>query len=273
MKSSSFSPPPVALMERILRIQKWYFSPVLRGAENVDAQRPALFVGNHGLYGLIDSPLFVLELYRQTGVFPRALGDRLHFDVPGWGKLLTRWGAVEGTPANCTQLMESGQHVLVFPGGAREVAMRKDEIHKLVWKQRTGFARMAIQHGYDIIPFASAGCDMTYKILYDSQDFKRSRLGKWLLKRKPVDNLLRDGDTFMPLSRGLGPTLLPKPEPLWFQIGKPIPSTDYAGKEGDKNACWDLRDKVSASIESMLADLEEQRAGARRRGVRKWLLK
>ena len=94
MKSSSFSPPPVALMERILLIQKWYFSPVLRGAENVDAQRPALFVGNHGLYGLIDSPLFVLELYRQTGVFPRALGDRLHFDVPGWGKLLTRWGAV-----------------------------------------------------------------------------------------------------------------------------------------------------------------------------------
>ena len=139
MKSSSFSPPPVALMERILRIQKWYFS-VLRGAENIDAQRPALFVGNHGLYSLIDSPLFVLELYRQTGVFPRALGDRLHFDVPGWGKLLTRWGAVEGTPANCTQLMESGQHVLVFPGGARGGhAQGRDPSW---YKQRTGFARI-----------------------------------------------------------------------------------------------------------------------------------
>ncbi len=107
----------------------------------------------------------------------------MHFRVPGWGPLLKRWGAVEGNPDNCTQLMQAGQPVLVFPGGAREVAMRKDEVHKLVWKKRTGFARMAIEHGYDIIPFASAGCDEAYRVLVDGNDFQQSWLGRTLLKR------------------------------------------------------------------------------------------
>jgi hypothetical protein len=38
--------------------------------------------------------------------------------------------------------------VLVFPGGGREVTKRKGEAHKVIWKERTGFARMAIEHGY-----------------------------------------------------------------------------------------------------------------------------
>lgn len=260
-------------MERLLAPSSAWFQPRLRGADNVDPQRPALFVGNHGLYGLIDSPLFVLALYRQTGVFPRALGDRLHFQVPGWGKLLQRWGAVEGNPDNCRALMQSGQFVLVFPGGAREVAMRRDEVHRLVWKQRTGFARMAIENGYDIIPFASAGCDRTYRVLYDGQDFRQSRLGKLLLKSRRLNQVMRDGDTFMPLGRGVGPTLIPKPEPLWFQIGKPISTAPWSGRAGDREACWALRDQVSASIEHMLATLEAERSAVRSRGWRGWLLK
>lgn len=273
MKSSTFNPPSLNALDKRLRLSRWYFAPQLRGAENVDPQRPALFVGNHGLYGLIDSPLFVAELYRQTGVYPRALGDHFHFQIPGWGPLLERFGAVDGTPENCKALMESGQHVLVFPGGGREVAMRKGEEHRLVWKQRTGFARMAIAHGYDIIPFASAGCDYIYDVLFDGDSFKQSRLGKRLLKNAKLNHLLRDGDLFMPVSRGVGPTILPKPEPMWFQIGKPIPTTRWAGQEGDKAACWELREEVAASIENMLAELDQDRASTRKTGWRKWLLK
>ena len=271
--SSTFTPPPLKALDKRLRVSRWYFAPRLRGAGNVDPQRPALFVGNHGLYGLIDSPLFMAELYRETGVYPRALGDHFHFQVPGWGPLLTRFGAVDGTPENCKALMESGQHVLVFPGGAREVAMRKDEAHKLVWKKRTGVARMAISHGYDIIPFASAGCDYTYDILFDGEGFKHSRLGKRVLNNAKVNRFLRDGDLFMPVSRGVGPTLLPRPEPLWFEIGKPITTQRWAGRADDKEACWALREEVASSIESMLAGLEKDRAAARKKGWRKWLLK
>ena len=273
MSIKSFSPPSLATMDRLLALPRRYFAPRLFGAEHVSLQRPALFVGNHGLYGLIDSPLFLLELYRETGVFPRALGDRLHFRVPGWGALVKRWGAGEGNPDNCTALMQSGQPVLVFPGGAREVAMRKDEVHKLVWKNRTGFARLAIEHGYDIIPFASAGCDQAYRVLVDGSDFQQSRLGRTLLKSPRVDKLLRGGDMFMPLSRGVGPTLVPRPEPLWFQLGAPISTAPWAGKQGDADARWAVREIVAESIESMLLSLNQERSEARQQGWRRWLLK
>jgi 1-acyl-sn-glycerol-3-phosphate acyltransferase len=244
----------------MLTLQRWYFTPTLLGAENVDPNRPGLFVGNHAIFGVIDSPLFASELYSRTGVYPRSLGDHFHFDVPGWGDLLIRYGAVPGTRENCSRLMQAGQHVLVFPGGAREVAKRRSEINRLTWKNRTGFARMAIEHGYDIIPFASVGCDESYTILFDGDDFQNSRAGRWLLRRPRLNTLLRGGDTFMPLVRGLGPTLLPRPEPFWFMIGKPIPTGDYAGRGDDREALWDLRNKTAASIESMIEQLKQKRA-------------
>lgn len=256
----NFKAPSASFIRRMLTPMRRYFAPQLLGAEHVDPARPGLFVGNHAIFGVIDSPLFASELYSRTGVYPRSLGDHFHFDVPGWGDLLIRFGAVPGTRENCSRLMQSGQHVLVFPGGAREVAKRRSEINRLTWKKRTGFARMAIEHGYDIIPFASVGCDESFTIVFDGDDFMESRIGRWLLRRPRLNTLLRNGDTFMPLVRGLGPTLLPRPEPFWFMIGEPIPTTDYAGRADDPEALWELREKTAASIESMIADLEARRS-------------
>lgn len=267
-----YRPPDADHIRRMLTLQRWYFTPTLLGAENVDPSRPGLFVGNHAIFGVIDSPLFASELYSRTGVYPRSLGDHFHFDVPGWGDLLIRYGAVPGTRENCSRLMQAGQHVLVFPGGAREVAKRRSEINRLTWKNRTGFARMAIEHGYDIIPFASVGCDESYTILFDGDDFQNSRAGRWLLKRPRLNNLLRGGDTFMPLVRGLGPTPLPRPEPFWFMIGKPIPTGEYAGREDDRDALWDLRNKAAASIETMIGQLKQQRSAEDLPGWRRRLL-
>ena len=267
-----YRPPDADHIRRRLTLHRWYFTPKLLGAENVDPNRPGLFVGNHAIFGIIDSPLFASELYSHTGVFPRSLGDHFHFDVPGWGDLLIRYGAVPGTRENCSRLMQAGQHVLVFPGGAREVAKRRSEINRLTWKNRTGFARMAIEHSYDIIPFASVGCDESYTILFDGDDFQNSRAGRWLLKRPYLNNLLRGGDTFMPLAGGLGPTLLPRPEPFWFMIGKPIPTAEYAGREDDRDALWDLRSRTSASIEAMIEQLKQKRAAEQLPGWRRRLL-
>jgi 1-acyl-sn-glycerol-3-phosphate acyltransferase len=267
-----YRPPAAEHIRRMLTLQRWYFTPKLLGAEHVDPNRPGLFVGNHAIFGVIDSPLFASELYSRTGVYPRSLGDHFHFDVPGWGDLLIRYGAVPGTRENCSRLMQAGQHVLVFPGGAREVAKRRSEINRLTWKNRTGFARMAIEHGYDIIPFASVGCDESYTILFDGDDFQNSRAGRWLLGRPRLNNLLRGGDTFMPLARGLGPTLLPRPEPFWFMIGKPIPTGEYAGREDDRDALWDLRNKAANSIETMIEQLKQKRAAEELPGWRRRLL-
>lgn len=267
-----YQPPDVRQLKRMLRPLRWYFSPRLLGAEHVNPARPALFVGNHAIFGVIDSPLFASLLYQQTGVFPRSLGDHFHFDVPGWGDMLLRYGAVPGTPDNCARLMRARQPVLVFPGGAREVAKRRSEINRLTWKKRTGFARMAIAHGYDILPFASVGCDESFDILFDGDDFQRSRIGRWLLARPGINAALRNGDIFMPLVRGLGPTPLPRPEPFWFQIGAPISSGEYAGHADDPAAQWALRERTADAINGMIAQLREQRREQPLSRWRRWCL-
>lgn len=249
-----------------------WFSPRLKGIENFNPQRPTLFVGNHALYGVIDSPLFVSEVYRKSGVYLRPLGDHFHFRTDGWGDALIRMGAVPGTPENCARLMQLQQHILVFPGGAREVAKRRSEINRIEWKKRTGFARMAIQHGYDIIPFASVGCDESMDILIDADDVQSTRLGRWLLKRPAINRFLRNGDLIMPLARGVGPTLIPRPEPFWFQLGTPIETRSLEGRTDDETL-WALREQVAGQITGMIDELVEQRRQAPLSGWRKRLLK
>jgi hypothetical protein len=72
-------------------------------------------------------PLMLLGLYQHKGVFLRSLGDHIHFKIPLWRNLLWDNGCVAGTPQNCQQLMEAKEHILVFPGGGREVMKNKGE--------------------------------------------------------------------------------------------------------------------------------------------------
>ena len=254
----TFSPPPLSRIQKALFLQKTWFDPIFIGLDNVDRAKPALYVGNHTLYGTLDGPLMILGLYEHKGIFLRSLGDHIHFKVPLWGKLLVDNGCVAGTPENCQQLMEAKEHILVYPGGGREVMKNKDELYQLVWKQRTGFARMAMQNGYDIIPFAAIGADDAYTIQYDTNDFYQSKVGKWLQKTGISDKYLRSGDAFMPLATGLG--LLPRPEKIYFAFGERISTTALQTQSENKDLQWQVREQVEAKIYQLMDDLFALRA-------------
>ena len=251
-----FTPPPLNAVQKALRLQSAYFDPVFYGMENVDKDKPALYVSNHTIYGSLDGPLIYLALYEAKDIVIRSLGDRYHFKIPGWRKMLADSGTVEGNHQNCHRLMEAGEHILVYPGGGREVAKRKGEQYKLAWKTRTGFARLAMEHGYPIIPVASVGADDTYDIHFDAYDFKASKWGQRILENKSLNKLLRDGDLFMPVSTGLGFTPLPRPERFYFAFGKPIETTHLAALADDKEAQWKLRKNVMESLETEIENLK-----------------
>ena len=225
--------------------------------EKLDPNKPTLLVGNHTIYGVIDVPLFLAQIYRERGVLVRALADHQHYDIPLWRDVLDRTGGVEGTRENCSALMQRGEHVLVFPGGAREVSKRKGEQYQLTWKRRTGFCSMAIQHGYNILPFAVVGPDDMYDIVLDAEDILQSPVGKLLKKAGLLEKkgLLRGGDIIMPLTRGLGLTALPRPERFYFAIGDEIEVSPYQGKENDQDALFELRDEVAFSIQDIIGEL------------------
>jgi 1-acyl-sn-glycerol-3-phosphate acyltransferase len=221
--------------------------PRFFGIENVPCDRPVVLVGNHTLMGLLDAPLMVLGLYDLRGVFARGLGDHIHFKIPGWRGLLERYGVVEGDRQNCASLMRAGETILVFPGGAREVFKRKGEKYHLIWGRRTGFARLAIEHGYPIVPFAAVGAEECYDILLDAGDVLSTPIGPLLRAFVPrIDEL-------PPLVRGIGPTLLPRPQRFYFAFGPPIPTTRFAGRHHDEATCFAVREQVRGAIEVEIA--------------------
>lgn len=263
----AFRAPPADVLWRLAAPLRAYHRPRFFGMEHIDPRRPSLLVGNHTIFGILDVPHLVLAIYRQHGVLVRSLGDRLHFLVPGWGDLLKSVGAVVGTRENCAKLMSAGQHILVFPGGGREVAKRKGEAYKLIWKERTGFARMAIAHGYPITPFASVGPEECFDILVDANDVMKSPLGRFLDRAGITQKLLRGGDAIMPVSRGLGFTMLPRPERFYFSVGTPIDTTCYAGRQDDPDAQLALREQVRCAVEDQIAMLMRVRRSDPRRSL------
>jgi hypothetical protein len=261
-------------MRRLFAVARAYFNPEFLGLRELDLEKPALWVGNHTLFGLSDAPLMVEHLYTQYGVLLRGLGDRGHFSVPYWGDMLVRNGMVLGTPENCSALMKSGAHVLVFPGGGREVMRRKGEAYHLVWKQRTGFARMAIEHGYDIIPFGSVGPDEAFDILLDANDVMGSPLWKQFAERFKLAERTRGGDMIPPIVRGIGPTLIPRPQRYYFGFGSRISTKRLKGKAGIPRTLWALRERVAGAVEAQIERLLVYREEDRLQhwsALRRWL--
>lgn len=234
-----------------------YFSPKFYGLEKLDPNKPTLMVGNHTIFGVIDVPLLLAQIYRERGIRVRTLADHQHYDIPVWRDMVERTGGVEGTRENCSKLMERGEHIMVFPGGAREVSKRKGEQYQLTWKRRIGFCKMAIKHGYNIVPFASVGPDDMYDIVVDAEDVIHSPVGK-LLKRAGLlekKGLLRGGDIIMPLPRGIGFTALPRPERFYFSIGDEIDVSRFQGKEDVEDSLFDLRDEVAFAIQNLIGEM------------------
>ena len=226
-------------------------SPLFYGVERVPTDRPFLLVGNHTLMGVLDIPLMLLGLHERSGVIVRSLGDHVHFQVPLWRDLLVRFGTVDGTRENCERLMRAGESILVFPGGAREVFKHKGEQYHLIWKNRTGFAALAIAHGYPIVPFAAVGAEECYDILVDSDEMRHSPLGpvlEWLTPR---------ADELPPVVAGIGP--LPRPQRFYFRFEAPVETQRWAGRADNQTACLEVRAEVARAIERGIKILQRAR--------------
>ena len=265
------APPPVRFRPALDAL-RWYFAPEYLHLERADKRRPTLFVGNHSLYGVLDVLLFADGLYRERGIVLRSLADRNHFKVPLWRDFVAQTGAVLGTRANCAALMRQRQHILVFPGGAREVFKHKGEAYQLIWKERFGFVQLAIEQGYTITPYATAGAEEAFDVLLDSADYMNTPLGRYLKRSGVADRHLRGGDEFPPLVRGLGLTVLPRPEKLYFLVGRPLDMARYRGRENEPAVLQRARDRVRRSLAQLIVEVRAHRARAEGQGGLRGLL-
>jgi 1-acyl-sn-glycerol-3-phosphate acyltransferase len=238
--------------------------PRFDGYENLPDDGRYLLVGNHTTLGLFDVPFLVLGIHRQTGVLVRSLGERQHFRVPLWRDLLAHFGTIDGTRENTRKLLTAGNAVLVFPGGGREVARHKGDHYPLVWRERIGFARLALEFGYAVVPVSMIGVDDMWDVVADADDALYAP-ARALARRLDIDPEL-----LFPLVRGLGPTPLPRPQRIYGRIAPPIDARSFGTSWDDTEAARMLRDQVRSAVQTGIADLQRERARdpARRLGPR-----
>lgn len=252
-------PPSKELVREIAKPFLTWFSPRLYGFEKIERERPALYVSNHTVLGLTDGFFLGLDMFLQKDIMLRPLVDHMHWEVPFWRQLIKNIGMVPGTRESCSALMDAGEHILVFPGGRREVCKQRGEAYKLIWRNRTGFAHMAVKHGYDIVPVAAIGGEEMYDIVADARDLMRSPLGAWLQNSGFADKYLGGGENLPPLVKGLGRSVLPKPERHYIKVGDRIDTTRFGGLDQDEEALMGLRNEVEQSFEVLFEDLQAYR--------------
>jgi 1-acyl-sn-glycerol-3-phosphate acyltransferase len=235
----------VSLLEPHRRITQ----PKFYGMGNLPADG-SLLVGNHTIYGFLDLPFMMAEVWTRRRVLVRGLGEHAHYAVPVWRDLLGACGMVRGTRDNVRALMRDHQTILVFPGGSREVFKRRGQQYQLLWGERMGFARLAIEHGYPIVPCAAVGADDMLDVIVDVNTPVYAQVAR--LSKKLT------GLPLPPVVRGVGLTPIPRPERLYFWFGEPIDTTGFAGHDDDTDART-VRDEVKQSVMAGIQFLREER--------------
>ncbi|MDD9936734.1 MAG: lysophospholipid acyltransferase family protein [Myxococcales bacterium] len=211
----------------------------LFGAERIPKDRPLLFVGNHQLLAL-DTVFLIASVWRARGILLRGLADDLIFKLPLLRELAQRFGIVRATRDNCDALLDAGECVLVYPGGAREAGKGQQQAYQLGWWDRLGFARMALAHRATIVPVAATGLDSSVRIVLERDDYLSGPL-------RPVIDLLRVRHDLLP------PVPLPAHRPhIHFHVAEPIP-IDPLWLHDEEKAAHTLRSRVAEAIEAKLA--------------------
>jgi 1-acyl-sn-glycerol-3-phosphate acyltransferase len=243
----------VAALEALLAPWRALTDPRFDGFENLPSDGRYLLVGNHTMLGLFDIPLLVIDIHKRTGVAVRSLGERQHYRIPVWRRLLSNLGTVNGTRENARRLLADGEAVLVFPGGGREVARHRGDHYPLLWRERIGFARLAIEYSYPIVPFSMIGVDDMWDVVVDSESVLYAP-ARALAVRLDVDP-----DLLWPLLRGLGPTPLPRPQRIYGRISAPIDASAFGSSWEDTAGARTLRDAVRAAVKEGIDDLQAER--------------
>jgi 1-acyl-sn-glycerol-3-phosphate acyltransferase len=226
--------------------------PYVDGVERLPVDGRFLLVGNHTQFG---SEIFLISdaVRRTIGTRVRPLAERGFGRMRGLpADLIAAYGAVVGAPETARELMRNDETILVFPGGGREIAKFKGEEYRLRWQGRAGFARLSVENGYPIVPAGLVGGDDVYRSL-TTRDSAYGRLSEALGRR-----LNGRPDMAMPLLRGIGPTLIPRPQRMYLRFGSPIDTSRPLGVTEQE---WVdiVKDQTQRALENILGDLRRLR--------------
>jgi 1-acyl-sn-glycerol-3-phosphate acyltransferase len=238
-------------------MSKVYFRAKVRGLDNIPPEGPTLLVGNHSGGTLIaDTFVFAQGFYDHFGPLRRfyQLAHDLVFKIPGARASLSRYGTVPASPDNMKRALEREAALLVYPGGDHETYRPTWESGKIDFAGRTGFARLALEHGCPIVPVVAIGGQETALFLGQGREIaRRLRLDRLLrVKVFPAQVAPPFGLTIMDL-----PGRLPLPAKIVVRVLPPIDLTGELGARPDPDDAYEL---VTGKMQTALSRLAAERS-------------
>ncbi len=162
----------VPTVQRFMR----YFSPEVRGIENLPASGPVLVVGNHScLFYMPDTWVVALAITARRGAETPAyaLVYDLLLGIPVVGSALRRLGGIPANGHEAERVLAEGAAVLVYPGGDLEACRPWTERNRIVFSGHAGFIRLALRAGVPVVPVVSYGSHHAVVILSRGESLAR----------------------------------------------------------------------------------------------------
>lgn len=226
--------------------------PTVVGDENIPPA-PCLFIGNHSAFAF-DVSVIVPALRRATGRFVRGMADRLFFTDPKVRHYMACRGCVMANPDIGDAHLAAGKDLLLFPGGSYEATKNISQRYEVMWKDRTGFVRLAARNGVPIVPFGVVGAEEWYGRYVDREDLPDSVLGKAMKLLGASDEFMHS-DSAPSIPKGIFGTILPKPEPIFISFGAPVETAKFKGRKMSQARQNAVRDEVKAGVEKCIAEM------------------
>jgi 1-acyl-sn-glycerol-3-phosphate acyltransferase len=238
-------------------VSKLYFRADVRGLDNIPRRGPVLLVGNHSGGVLIaDTFVFAHAFYSHFGArrpFFQLAHDMV-FKTPGARALVQRYGTVPASPDNMARALERDAALLVYPGGDHETFRPSWESGEVDFDHRTGFVKLAIEHGVPIVPVVAIGGQETALFLgQGSRAAKALRLDR-LFRLKVLPPALGPpfGLTVLDF-----PFRIPLPAKIEIRVLEPIDlRADLGATEPDIEAGYR---RVTDTMQDTLTRLDEER--------------
>jgi len=209
----------------------------LWGLENLPLEGGALLVYYHGAlpldyYYLVGRVLLLKEVVIHSVV------DNFLFKLPGLKLVLDVFCCTPGTVEICTEHLKEGKILGIAPGGVYE-AQFGDHNYKILWRQRLGFAKTALQANVPILPVFTENIREAFRVFPFFESFF---LKMWIKTRLPL----------RPLFGGF-------PVRLRTHIGEPIYPEEGMSPE-------ELRERCERALENMIAT-HQRLPGSITRGI------
>lgn len=246
-------------------VSRLYFRVRVTGIEQVPADDPVLFVGNHsGGISTPDTAMAVHAFWSHWGTRRPvyALVDASIFAMPKMARHIARVGGLAATARMGQAVMKAGASMLIYPGAGDEAYRPHHQRHLVKLGNRSGYVRLAMQHGAAIVPVVCNGGHDTLVVIDDGRARAESLgLDKLGLDRLPLTYSWPHGLAVGSLYS------LPFPRRIDIAFGEPIRFAGFGATERRDPAVIDwCHAHVAARMQDMLDALvaaRENQAGNR----------